>query len=93
MSQTIGAAAPRFLQVPSMSEAVQDALAAEAVSMVQPGMTVGIGSGTTASRALRFLADRVKHEQIDVPVFTIPGSTPREICAAAIKAAKAAEAA
>ncbi len=31
---------------------------------------------------------KVLGEQIDVPVFTLPESTPRDICAAAIKAAK-----
>jgi len=45
-----------------------DALAAEAVSMVQPGMVVGIGSGTTAARALHALADRVRTESLDVSV-------------------------
>lgn len=80
MSQTIGATAP-LDRVYSMSDAVQDALAAEAVSMVEPGMTVGIGSGTTASRALRFLADRVKHESIDVSV--VPASDATEkVCKA-----------
>ena len=45
-----------------------DALAHEAVSMIQPGMVVGIGSGTTAARGLHALADRVRTEGLDIRV-------------------------
>ncbi|MEM7754854.1 MAG: ribose-5-phosphate isomerase RpiA [Planctomycetota bacterium] len=85
MSQTIGAPAPHDRMF-TMSEAVQDALAAEAVSMVQPGMIVGIGSGTTAARALRFLADRVKHESLDISVIAASDATEAVCNASGLKA-------
>ena len=43
-----------------------DALAAFAVKDITSGMTVGLGTGRTASRALRALADRVSNEHLDV---------------------------
>jgi ribose 5-phosphate isomerase A len=38
----------------------KEAAAAKAVEMIQDGMSVGLGSGSTASCAIRMLADRVR---------------------------------
>jgi ribose 5-phosphate isomerase A len=52
-----------------------DALADQAVSLVESGMTVGIGSGTTAARGLAALADRVRTNGLDVSVIPASDST------------------
>jgi ribose 5-phosphate isomerase A len=43
-----------------------DALAEAAVAEIQSGMTVGLGTGRTASRAISALADRVRSDGLDV---------------------------
>lgn len=45
---------------------VADALAEAAIAGVESGMIVGLGSGRTASRGIRALADRVKEESLDI---------------------------
>ncbi len=45
---------------------VADALAMAAVAEVRSGMTVGLGTGRTANRGIRALAERVKEESLDV---------------------------
>lgn len=45
---------------------VIDALAAEAVKDITPGMTVGLGTGRTAKRGIQALAERVKDEGLAV---------------------------
>ncbi len=52
-----------------------DALAREALSLVKPGMCVGIGSGTTAARALKALAEKVQTEGFQVSVIPASEST------------------
>jgi ribose 5-phosphate isomerase A len=41
-------------------------LAEAAVSEITPGMTVGLGTGRTASRAIGALAERVRSEKLDI---------------------------
>lgn len=43
-----------------------DALAAAAVAEIRSGMVVGLGSGRTATRAIRALADRFRTEKLDI---------------------------
>ena len=45
---------------PDDKDRQRDAAAAAAVVHIQPGMFVGLGSGDTASRAIRLLGERVK---------------------------------
>ncbi len=45
---------------------VADALAEAAIAKVQPGMTVGLGAGTTAARGIKLLADHVREGKLDV---------------------------
>lgn len=45
---------------------VADALAEAAVAEITSGMTVGLGTGRTASRAIQALADRVREEKLDI---------------------------
>ncbi len=43
-----------------------DALAKVAIAEIRSGMIVGMGTGVTASRAIRALAQRVKDEKLDI---------------------------
>ncbi|HVZ93780.1 MAG TPA: hypothetical protein VG797_04655, partial [Phycisphaerales bacterium] len=43
-----------------------DALAMTAVESIRSGMVVGLGTGRAAARAIRALADRVKHENLAI---------------------------
>jgi ribose 5-phosphate isomerase A len=43
-----------------------DHLAAAAVARVQSGMIVGLGTGRTANRAIRALAERIRVERLDI---------------------------
>ena len=43
-----------------------DTLAQAAVVQVQSGMIVGLGTGRTATRAIRALAERVRQEKLDI---------------------------
>lgn len=45
---------------------VADALADAAVAEITSGMTVGLGTGRTASRAIQALAERVRNEKLDI---------------------------
>ncbi len=45
---------------------VADALAEAAVAEIRSGMTVGLGTGRTASRAVNALAERVRGEGLDI---------------------------
>jgi ribose 5-phosphate isomerase A len=47
-------------------EATSDALGKAAAAEVRSGMLVGLGSGRTAARAIRALADRVRAEKLDI---------------------------
>lgn len=70
MTHAIGAIAPH-----DRMQTMTDALAGEAVSMIQPGMIVGIGSGTTASRAINALANRIQTEGLDVSAVAASDAT------------------
>jgi ribose 5-phosphate isomerase A len=50
----------------STERAPTDSLAAEAVAPIRSGMIVGLGTGRTASRGIRALAQRVKGEGLDI---------------------------
>lgn len=53
----------------------RDALADAAISEVQPGMLIGLGTGRAAKRGIRALADRVREEKLDITcVCTSDGS-------------------
>jgi len=52
-----------------------DALADFAVKDINAGMTVGLGTGRTASRAVRALADRVEKECLDVRCVSTSSAT------------------
>jgi ribose 5-phosphate isomerase A len=52
-----------------------DALALAAVSGVQSGMIVGMGTGRTAARAVRALAHRYKEEKLDIDCVSTSMST------------------
>lgn len=43
-----------------------DALAAEAIAAITPGMTIGLGTGRTSARVTRALAERVRRESLDI---------------------------
>ncbi len=45
-----------------------DALAEAAVAGIESGMMVGLGTGRTASRGVIALAERLRHEQLDIRV-------------------------
>lgn len=45
---------------------LKEMAAAEAVRYVEDGMVVGLGSGSTASIAIRLIGDRVKAEELDI---------------------------
>jgi ribose 5-phosphate isomerase A len=50
----------------SNEQKTADALAEAAVAEIESGMTVGLGTGRTASRAISALADRVRSENLDI---------------------------
>lgn len=60
-----------------MREQVVDALAAEAVAPIEHGMVVGLGTGRTASRAIRALADRVRTEKLDIDIVSTSEASER----------------
>ncbi|MFN0132782.1 MAG: ribose-5-phosphate isomerase RpiA [Phycisphaerales bacterium] len=62
---------------------VADALAEAAVAEIKSGMVVGLGTGRTASRAVRALADRVKAESLDIKC--VPTSHVTETLARALQ--------
>lgn len=62
---------------------VADALAEAAVADIRSGMIVGLGTGRTASRAVRALADRVHHEGLDIQC--VPTSHVTETLARALQ--------
>lgn len=62
---------------------VADALADAAVAPITSGMIVGLGTGRTASRAIRALADRVKAESLDI--HCVPTSHVTETLARALQ--------
>ena len=43
-----------------------DAFAQEAIRSIQPGMTVGLGTGRSATRAIRALAERVRLDRMSI---------------------------
>lgn len=43
-----------------------DALAQAAIAAIKPGMLVGLGTGRTAKRGIRALAERVSHDRLDI---------------------------
>lgn len=54
---------------------VKDALAEAAVKEIESGMLVGLGTGRTAKRGIRALADRVREESLEIAcVCTSDGS-------------------
>jgi ribose 5-phosphate isomerase A len=52
-----------------------DALALAAVADIKSGMIVGMGTGRTASRAIRALAHRYKEEKLDIDCVSTSAST------------------
>lgn len=50
----------------SNDQKTADALAEAAVAGIESGMTVGLGTGRTASRAISALADRVRSEGLEI---------------------------
>jgi len=45
---------------------IADPLAEAAVAEIEPGMMVGLGTGRTAKRGIRALADRVRHDGLEI---------------------------
>lgn len=62
---------------------VADALAEAAVAEIRSGMVVGLGTGRTAARAIRALADRVEQEKLDIKC--VPTSHVTETLARALR--------
>jgi ribose 5-phosphate isomerase A len=52
-----------------------DTLAQAAVAEIKSGMIVGMGTGRTASRAIRALAHRVKEEKLDIDCVSTSSAT------------------
>ena len=52
-------------QQPASGQAV-DALALATIAPIEPGMTVGLGTGRTSKRVIRALAERVRAESLPV---------------------------
>jgi len=55
---------------------LKEAVAREAVKLVRDGTVVGLGSGSTASIAIRLIGDRVREESLDIT--GVPTSTASE---------------
>jgi ribose 5-phosphate isomerase A len=51
--------------------------AVRALELVQPGMTLGLGTGSTANEFITLLAERIKHEELDLHCIATSVATER----------------